>query len=553
MMPLLQKIIITGLSFMMLACGSGNSNSDKKKSSISSSVSSISSSVSSQIKNATLSGLVTYDYIPHKLDHLGLDYQNIQSKPVRGVRVELLDEFDNVLTHTRTDSAGNFEFPVAQNHLIKIRVVARMQSTASPSWDVSVSDNTQQNAIYAIEGQLKSVNSSSEIRDLHAASGWNGSAYAQMRSAAPFAILDTIYSGLERLKIAGLSSDLPALMIYWSDKNTTAEGAVALGEIGTSYFSENAIYLLGDADVDTDEYDAHVILHEWTHYLERSLSRVDSPGGKNDTAEKLDMRLAFSEGFANSFAGMMLDDPVYKDALGIAQATGFFINLDNKSQNLRGWYSQGSISSILYNYYLSGDGRPEKSMQDIFGVVTASNYINTPYFTSIFVFSEFLKQEAPNAYAAWNNLLIEQNINSILASADGETNSGGYVENLPIYKSLDLENPLATLCSSNRFGSINHLSNFQFAKISITSAGQYRLKATNSNQSTTANPDIYLYSRGNLLQSVKSGKANEESMQLSLSVGEYVLTIGDARITDTVSQQDITHCFQLELTEGQML
>src|SRR5690606_27529101 len=115
----------------------------------------------------------------------------------------------------------------------------------------------------------------------------------------------------------------PPLELRWSPKNKTAYGDASLGEIGTTYYGGDAIYILGDENNDTDEYDRHVILHEWGHYVEMAFSRSDSIGGDHGYSDKLDMRVALSEGFANAFSAMMLDDPSYRDTSGAQQAAGF--------------------------------------------------------------------------------------------------------------------------------------------------------------------------------------------------------------------------------------
>ncbi len=60
----------------------------------------------------------------------------------------------------------------------------------------------------------------------------------------------------------------------------------------------DSMVILGDAGVDTDEFDAHVIAHEWAHYFEDVMSRSNSEGGAHLLGESLDASLAFSEGFA---------------------------------------------------------------------------------------------------------------------------------------------------------------------------------------------------------------------------------------------------------------
>jgi len=91
--------------------------------------------------------------------------------------------------------------------------------------------------------------------------------------------------------------EFPALELRWSVENKTQLGNRALGQIGTSaYFPEEdggVIYLLGEEGRDTDEYDQHVILHEWGHYFEHQLSRSDSIGGLHSLNDRLDARVRY--------------------------------------------------------------------------------------------------------------------------------------------------------------------------------------------------------------------------------------------------------------------
>jgi len=296
----------------MVACSGGSGSSSSTQSS---------SQNSSQL--VTISGRITYDYIPHDSDYIGLDYDHIDIKPARGVQVELLNSKNNVQSSGATDDDGYYALAVPSNTSVRVRVKAQLLNTETPTWNFSVKDNTKNNALYVMDGSLASSGDSDSVRNLHAASGWTGSSYTQTRVAAPFAILDGIYAGVTTLVAAGNQQNFVPLDLRWSVKNNTADGQISLGEIGTSYFSGDAIYILGEKNTDTDEYDSHVILHEWGHYLESTLSRSDSIGGDHYGDEKLDMRVAMSEGFSNAFSAIMLDDAIYADSLGIGQADGF--------------------------------------------------------------------------------------------------------------------------------------------------------------------------------------------------------------------------------------
>ena len=80
----------------------------------------------------------------------------------------------------------------------------------------------------------------------------------------------------------------------------------APGEIGSSRYRPDAgIFLVGAANQDTDEYDRHVIAHEFGHYLEHSFSRSDSFGGPHALTDQLDIRVAFGEAWGSAFAAMV--------------------------------------------------------------------------------------------------------------------------------------------------------------------------------------------------------------------------------------------------------
>lgn len=206
-------------------------------STVQSSVSSISSSASSQSSlSATLniSGKVTFDFIPHNID--GLDYAAVIARAGRGLQVELVDENNSVLATTQTDVDGNYSIGVTRNKLVKVRVKAQLLKSQAPGWNFKVTDNTNDNALYSMTGSLLIATDANATRNLHAPSGWTGTGYTQTRVAAPFAILDTIYEGVTRLRSAGNSAAFPALELRWSSKNKPADGELTLGEIGTSFF-----------------------------------------------------------------------------------------------------------------------------------------------------------------------------------------------------------------------------------------------------------------------------------------------------------------------------
>lgn len=494
----------------------------------------------------TLSGKITYDLVPHNDNQLGLNYSATTIAAGRGLVIELLDNNNLIVATTISDNVGNYSFTIERNKLVKVRVKAQLLRTQLPAWNFKVTDNTNNNSLYAMVGNLMVADETTAIRNLHAPSGWTGTGYTQPRVAAPFAILDSVLMGAERVVAAGNTSTFPTLEFRWSVNNKAADGELTLGEIGTSFYSESAIYILGDENNDTDEYDRHVILHEWGHYLEEHFSRSDSIGGDHVHGERLDMRVAMSEGFANAFSAMILDDPYYRDANGLQQTDGFTNNVSRKNNTVRGWYSEASVQSVLYNFYISDVGKVARNFTDIYTVFNSTGYTANAAMTSIYVFAHELRNSIPAQSTNFNNLLLEQNIETTNVFGEGESNSGGYAGSLPIYKKLPINNTPSHLCSTNRFGAYNKLAVAQFLVLDITSAGAYQFHAQEAGlDSGDSDPDIYLYSHGNLLGYAEGTTVDQETLTRFLSVGTYVLEIVDGRARDSDNTTEITACFDV--------
>ena len=174
--------------------------------------------------------------------------------------------------------------------------------------------------------------------------------------------------------------------------------------------------MLGAEDNDTDEYDGHVIVHEFGHYLVHRLGRTDTLGDQHSLTDKLDARVAFDEGFDNALSAIILGNPDYADTFGIRQSQGVHIDIeDNDFFGIsRWWYSGESIQSIIFDIY---DTNIEAGI-DILSLgfaplynVVIKDLKNTSSFTTIFSFIDHLKSRykgQTSVISAINQLL--QNI-----------------------------------------------------------------------------------------------------------------------------------------------
>lgn len=376
----------------------------------------------------TVTGRVTYDFVPTTYTVGGtaaLDFANATQKPVRRGVVQVI-QGTTVLSATATMGDGTFSISYTPNGTSNLALYALSQSV-EPS--ISVEDNTDNNLLWAVGSTLTGQN---QAVNLHATHGWTGAAYdASKRAAAPFAILDSMFTAARAFISARPAISFPALKVNWSPNNVPQAGDRTLGQIGTSHFfpAENELYILGKEGADTDEFDSHVIVHEWGHYFEANLSRSDSPGGRHGPGDILDPRIAFGEAWGNSVAAMVLPETVYVDTnWNGAAMSGFGFDAETEpgtDDPTPSGFSESSVLRVLYDVY---DGNNEPF--DGFGVglgpiadVLVGPQKNTDAMTTLASFITALKAQPGVNASALNTLLAHYQIGPI-TSAFGEGDPG---------------------------------------------------------------------------------------------------------------------------------
>ena len=119
----------------------------------------------------------------------------------------------------------------------------------------------------------------------------------------------------------------------------------------------------------------------------------------------------------------------------------FYTNVEENNNANAGWYSEGSVQSILYDIYDSTNEAGDATnlgFQPLYDVLIGAQK-NTPAFASIFSFIEALKTENPASEAAINTLLTNQSIvsSTIDLYASTEDNNAGNADHvLPVYTLL---------------------------------------------------------------------------------------------------------------------
>lgn len=391
--------------------------------------------------NLSISGTIRYDFVP-TLTTGGLDHANTTQRPVRNATVQLLDASTNgVLTTTTTNATGNYTFSYTGPALIAIRILAQ---TTLPG-RIEVQDNTSGGALYAVQSTTVDASVNATF-DFAAGSGFDlgTQAYTGGRAAAPFAILDTIQTTAEAFS-AVASLTFPDLVVNWSTNNVPQSGNTAQGRIGTTFYDSGTgqIFVLGDANVDTDEFDRHVLAHEWGHYYEHRFARLDSIGGRHSGSDVLDPRVAMSEGFCNALSAMILfPDTTYKDTTGQGQGvTGISFDLETGTATPSpGWFSEASVGQILYDLQDAAADAADGDnvgvgLGGIHNVMVDSRYRSAPELTTLFSFVATAKARFSSQAAQIDALTTSESIQPVADNqGTGETNNGGLAANLPVYR-----------------------------------------------------------------------------------------------------------------------
>ncbi len=218
--------------------------------------------VSQAAAAVNISGKVQYEFVPPNANCNGLDFSSTETRPIRAATVQLIDdatgaELDSMVAADNGDYVFN---NVAGNLDVRLRVRAELKRDGGPTWDVEVRDNVDTSGsppplgdrpLYVVDSATFNTGGADVTRDLTATTGWDGSSYTGPRAAAPFAILDAIYSGMRLVLTADATANFGPMDAFWSVNNTlTSPTNIDAGELPTSFYRGDldSLFLLGDAE-----------------------------------------------------------------------------------------------------------------------------------------------------------------------------------------------------------------------------------------------------------------------------------------------------------------
>jgi len=257
-----------------------------------------------------VSGRAVYEDKPYDLS----GFLTHEDRPVRFAVVELRDADapDTLVGIGRTDAGGAFCVGVAIKPLsnrVFVRVKADASVTGSGLPATRLYSVDYAGDIYYADTPATTVTpgtarvlSTFRIRE---DTPWK---QAQIGGSVSFAggafnILDVVTGGAQFVRDRW-HRGLPTLATVWQDRQTQG--------LGTFFVPQsNIIHIKGEVQSDSDEYDDDIILHEFGHFTMHALAKDTSPGGTHFiNGNTQDMRLAWSEGWANFFSTMARDaDP----------------------------------------------------------------------------------------------------------------------------------------------------------------------------------------------------------------------------------------------------
>jgi len=379
------------------------------------------------------------------------------------------------------------------------------------------------------------------------------------------------------------SAHFQPLDAFWSVNNVIAAGDVDItaGELPTSayYRTIDSLFILGDDMSDTDEFDDHIVGHEWGHYFEDTLSRSDSPGGSHFLGESLEATLAFSEGWGYAIAAMGLNDPVYCDTGRPGSSGGFGLNAESSGFGVQGWFNEVSVLTFLYDLWdTSDDGTDNSSVgfTPIYNVMTGPQ-IFTEGFTTLFAFATELR----SSVGAQGEVLVDSQLDreNVVFGADldiwatNEDNVAGLPalivqDVMPLYVDYVADDSPVRICANSFLDGLdrhgNNIGEDRYLRITVPFDDEYDVSVVtitptpptaDPNDRDQSDPDIYVI-RGSTSESVGFGRTAAENMEPTFSTsmllaGEtYAAIVEEWRFDDpdasTTYPQQI--CFDVSFT-----
>ncbi len=569
--------LLACVALLMAACGGGSNGGG--------------------MKTVAVSGTVSYEFVPTNAACSGLNFNAIEVRPIRGATVQLLDAASGTeIARTTSSEVGTYSIPgIPRNIMVQLRVRAELKDSGMPGWDVEVRDNfiagasdtdmpappsLSSRALYALNSASFDTGSSNVRRDLTATTGWDGASYSGPRAAAPFALLDTAYTSMQFVRGFDASTNFAPLDMFWSVNNTPGNGQfdITAGEIGTSGYLQrvDSLLVLGDAAIDTDEFDGHVVAHEWGHYFEDVLARSNSEGGAHFLGESLDASIAFSEGFAEALASMIQNDPINCDTFVPGTPGGGGFTVEGNSFGRRGWFNELSVATLIWDLWdTSDDGVDNDSIgfRPIYDTMVGPHAMSDA-FATLFSFATELRASLNAQDAALLDELLSRE--EVVTGADldiwatNETNDAGVAQDVfPLHVPYTADGSVINVCVNNQLDGFarhgNNVAEDRYLRIAVPVDDEYDVSVVTTTPTPPSadpddrdysDPDVIIYHGSGPEEIVRQETDDVQNMEPTfrtpmLLAGEtYVVAVEEWRFHDAIAATTFPQriCFDVSLT-----
>ena len=576
-LDLARLLLLFGLTLGVSACGGGSGGGKGPK-------------------TVTISGIVSYEHVPANAT-CGLDFGAVEIRPIRGATVQILDANSGTeIARTTSSATGSYSIAgITRNIMVQLRVRAELKDSTVPGWDVDVRDNFiagasdfdvpappayASRALYALDGIAFDTGTSNVTRDLTATTGWNGASYVGARAAAPFAILDIAYTAMQFVRSLDPNADFAPLDMFWSVNNVPGGSFfdVTAGEIGTSgYIGQiDSMVILGDASTDTDEFDGHVVAHEWAHFFEDVLSRSNSEGGAHFLGESLDASIAFSEGFAEALGSMIMGDPIYCDTFAPGSGVGSGFSVESSSFGVRGWFNEMSVAALIWDLWDQADDDVDTGSIGFGPIYDAmiGPHAMSDAFATLFSFAAELRSSLNAQDAALlDALLVREQVVSGAALdiwATNETNNAGVVQDVfPLYVPYTADGTIVNVCVNNQLDGLarhgNNVAENRYLRITVPADDEYDVSVVTTtltpptadpNDRDHSDPDIIIF-HGPIPEEIARAETDavpnmEPTFRTPMMFASdtYVAFIEEWRFHDSIAATTFPQriCFDVSLT-----
>lgn len=291
----------------------------------------------------------------------------VTTEPVRFAEVAAINAADQEIQIGRSFTNANGDVTLNVPRSTAFTLLLKASTVGSGGPNIEVKDSPQTNKLYTIEtinretgasftSSANSLSLTITVPPIPLAPSASG-----LRGSAIFNILD---AGVRAsATVATVRSPLEALTFFWSP-------AVTFGsfftDITSATFTGPAVFINGgDSNLNnTDEFDDFVMFHEYGHFVASRVSVDRSLGGEHVFPDDtLYPSLAYSEGLANAFAGIVTGSSFLTESSGITGTAplGVIVNLEDTPRSLPfGIRSEASVTEVIWDIVDGVQGRTDR-------------------------------------------------------------------------------------------------------------------------------------------------------------------------------------------------